>query len=881
MSWRTGWARLRALMLSREALDRELEEEMQEHIWLEAQDYIERGMDPVEARRLAMLKLGNPAVAREESLKSWTLPRMEAFASDLRFGCRSLVKSRGFTVVALLTIALSVGATTAIFSVLDGVLLRPMDYSEPERIVLVWGVNFRSQDFREQVSSTDIDDLRKQNKVFEAITNFADWTPTLSGTGEAERLYGTQVGDGFFHILRAKPLKGRFFSPEEQVEGKDNVVVLSYGLWQRKFAGDPGIVGKTITLSTIHHVIVGVLPQDFPALPSTLVQGGDLYRPVAEAPNDSERASRHLRAIARLRPGVTLTQAQTQLDLISHGLAAAYPREDTDFGFRAVSIKQDTVAGLRQLTLIIFAAVCLLQLIACINLANLMLTRTSTKQKEFSVRAALGASRSRIYAQILTESVVLACAGGLAGLLAASWTMGALRPWVRQLHPGLISISMNWQVIGFSIILSLLTAVLFGIAPAIQAARPAIQKSLQQSARGVVPSQIRIRNFFIISQVAMAMALLVAAGLLVKSFVRLTHVDPGFEAHQRITLKVWIPYQRYKDPAKAEAFYQQLLSGVSALPGVKSAALVQNPPLEDFDGRVLEVEGRTFARGHLPEAEAYFTTAGYLATMGIPLREGRSIEEKDDRESVPVALVNETLAGNLWPAENPIGKRIRFPGTKEHPESWRTVVGIVGDVKHFGLDRRATPEVYIPFKQSPVTWMTLIVHASGDPFALVVPIRREIRAIDPDVAAFQVTALDDAITQSIAVRKAGVWLVTGFGITALLLGMVGIFGVLSYNVSRRTQEFGVRLALGAQRGNIIGNVLQQGLRVTLIGIAAGAAIGIGLTPFMSQLLFQVAALDIRVFSGTGVMMLISSLCALYIPARRASRVEPITALRNE
>ena len=881
MSWRTGLARLRALMRSRETLERELEEEMQEHIRLETQDNVDSGIDPVEARRLALLKLGNPALAKEESRKAWIFPRIEAFGSDVRLSCRTLLKSRGFTIVALLTIALTVGASTAIFSVLDGVLLRPMDYSEPERIVLVWGVEFRNHNFRGQVSTTDIDDLRKQNNVFEAIANFADWTPTLSSTGEAERIYGTQVGDGFFQILRAKPLKGRFFSPEEQVEGKDNVVILSYGLWQRKFAGDPDIVGKTITLGTIPHVIVGVLPQDFPALPSTLVEGGDLYRPVAEAPLDAERASRHLRAIARLRPGVTLNQAQTQLDLISHSLSSAYPRENTDFGFRAVSLKDDTVADLRPLTLIIFTAVCLLQLIACVNVANLMLTRTTTKQKEFSIRAALGASRSRIYAQILTESLVLACAGGLLGLLAAFWSLSALRPWASQLHPGLTAISVNWQVIAFSIALSLFTAVLFGIAPAIQAARPAIQKFLQQNARGVFSGQTKIRNFFIISQVAMALVLLVAAGLLVKSFVRLTHVDPGFETHQRIALNVWVPFRRYKEPAKAEAFYQQLLSRVRELPGVQSAALTQNPPLENFDGRIIEVEGQTFAPGHLPQVEAYFTTPEYLATMGIPLREGRSIEEKDNRESVPVVLVSETLAKKLWPAENPIGKRIKFPGTKESPENWRTVVGTVSDVKHFGLDKEAPPEIYIPFKQRPLTWMTLIVHASGDPFALVAPIRHEIRTLDPDVAAFQVVALDDVITESVAVRKASVWLVTAFGSAALLLGMVGIFGVLSYNVSRRIQEFGVRLALGAQRSNIIHNVLQQGLQVTLIGIVTGAVIGIGLTPFMSRLLFQVAPLDIYVFSGAIVLMMVSALCALYIPAHRASRVEPITALRTE
>jgi putative ABC transport system permease protein len=881
MSWRTGLARLREFMRSKEVLDRELEEEMQEHISLETQKNIDRGIDPVEARRLAILRFGNPAVTKEESRNSWTLPRMEALVSDLRLSCRTLLKSRGFTVVALLTIALSVGATTAIFNVLDSVLLRPMDYSEPERVVVIWAVDQSKQHFRGQVSSTDIDDLRKQNNVLEAVTNFGDWTPTLSGAGEAERIYGTQVGDGFFQIIRAQPLKGRFFSSEEQVDGKDNVVVLSYGLWQRKFAGDPDVVGKTITLGTIPHVIVGVLPHDFPGLPATLVQGSDVYRPVAEAPNDAERGSRHLRAIARLRPGVTLNQAQTQLDLISHNLSAAYPREDTNFGFRAIPIKDDTVADLRPLTLIIFAAVCLLQLIACVNVANLMLSRATTKQKEFSIRAALGASRSRIYAQILTESLVLACAGGLLGLLAAYWTMNALRSWAAQLHPGLRSVSVSWQVIAFCVALSLLTAILFGMAPAMQAARPAIQKFLQQSGRGVFAGQTRIRNFFIISQVAMATVLLVAAGLLIKSFIRLTHVDPGFEVQRRITLRVWIPFQRYKEPTKAEAFYQQLLSRVRVLPGVQSAALVQNPPLEEFDGRVIEVEGQTFAPGHLPQAEAYFITPDYLATMGIPLREGRGFQEEDNRESIPVALVNETSAKKIWPGEDPIGKRVRFLETKERPQNWRKVVGVVSDVKHFGLDKQAPPEIYIPFSQSPVTWMTLVVHASTDPFSLVVPIRHEIRAIDPDVAAFQITALDDVITQSVAVRKAGVWLVTAFGCTALLLGIVGIFGVLSYNVNQRSQEFGVRLALGAQRANIIKNVLQQGLQVTLVGIAAGATMGIGLAPLMSRLLFQVAPLDIRVFSGASAMMMISALCALYIPARRASRVEPIIALRNE
>jgi predicted permease len=881
MSWRTGLARLIGFTRTKASFNRELHEEMEEHIRLEIEDNLERGLDPTEARRLALLKFGNVSTAAEESADSWTLPRIEIFLTDLRLSCRTLVKARGFTVVAVLAIALGTGATTAIFSVLNGVLLRPMNYPEPERVVLVWGADIRNHNLRAQISATDIDDLRRQNNVLEAVTTFGDWTPTLSGTGEAERIYGTQVGDGFFDVLRAHPLKGRFFTPEEQIDGKDNVVVLSYGLWQRKFAGDPNVIGKTITLATIPHEIVGVLPQDFAGLPATLVQGGELYRPAAEIVSDAERASRHLRGIGRLKPGVSLKQAQRQLDGISQRLALAYSRENTNFGFRVVSIKADTIADLRPIIFVIFAAVCLLQLITCANLVNLMLTRTTAKQKEFSIRAALGASRVRIYAQVLTESAVLACAGGLLGLAASAWAAATIRQLAPRLHPGLATVSLDWRVVSFSVAISLLTAILFGIAPAMQAARPAIQKSLQHNARGVVSGQARIHNFLIISQVAMAMVLLVAAGLLVKSFLRLTHVDPGFQTHQRIAMNVWIPYRQYKDPVKASTFYEELLSRVNALPGVKSAALVQNPPLENFDGRVFDVEGQIFAPGHLPEAQSYFVTPGYLATMGIPLYSGRFIQETDTRESKPVVLISEVLAKKLWPADDALGKRIKFPGTKEQPQDWRTIVGIVGDVKHFGLDQQAPPEIYVPFKQSPLTWMTLVVHASVDPTSLAAPIRREIKAIDPDVAAFQITTLDDVVAQSVVVRQASVWLVAGFGTAALLLGMIGIFGVLSYNVSRRTQEFGVRLALGAQRSDIIGNVLGHGLQVTLIGIATGVVVGLALTPFMSHLLFNVPALDIRVFALVAVTMMSSALFALYIPARRASRVEPIIALRAE
>jgi putative ABC transport system permease protein len=807
---------------------------------------------------------------------------MSRFLHDVKYAARTLRRSPGFLAVSLLTLCVTIAANTAIFSVVKAVLLEPISYKESNRIVLVWGHHPRTHSDRSQVSTTEIEDIRRQSSTLEHVSTFGDWTPTLSGFGDSERIPATQVGDHFFDVLGAQPLMGRFFTSDEQIEGKDNVVVLSYGLWRNRFGSDPNIVGKTITLSTIPHTVVGVLPESFRALPSTLVDGGQLYRPVGEPYDPKERDSRHLRAVAKVKQGVTLAQAQAELTNIAARIAAENPKSEGS-SFRLVSIYEDTVGNLRTTMYLLSGAVLLLLLIGCANVANLLLARSTARRREIAVRTALGASRMRLVFEMLSESMLLAVCAGALGLLMAYWGTRAFAILGGSVSSQLELAHIDGWVILFCLGTTLFTGVVFGLAPALHASRVSLTEALKSASATSTSTHSRLRNGLIVAEVAMAVVILVCTGLLIRSFHQLVNVDPGFDPKGRLAMNVWLPYSKYKQPEKSIAFYRAFVEKIQALSGVKSAGLVSNPPMGNFDGRTFAVEGQVTSPSTQPEAQLYMVSSDYIRALGIPQVTGRGFTETDNETSAPVAIINRRLAESRFPGQDPVGRKIQIQsGKKENGQYlWRTIVGVVADVKQHGLDQPASEEIYVPYVQMPVTWMTLVVHSSEKPKMLVAPIRATLKELDSDVAPFWVNSYDDVLGKTIATRTFALWLIGGFGAAALLLGMIGIYGVISYSVSQRTKEIGIRMALGAKDREILRGVLWEGLRFTLLGLAMGCAAAFIAARSLESLLYETKPTDATTFIVMACVLTSCALLASFVPARRASSVDPMIALRYE
>jgi putative ABC transport system permease protein len=812
---------------------------------------------------------------------------MITMLQDARYGFRMLWKTPGFTLVAVLSLALGIGANTVVFSVVNAVLLRSLPYHDPQSIVLVWGDLRTLDDHRNQVSATDVADWRAQNHVFEDVATYGDWRPLLSeGAGEPERLPSAQVGDEFFKVMKGQPMLGRTFLPEEQEDGKDNVVVLGYGLWQRRFGGDPSIVGKSINLSGRPHTVVGVMPQDFTSLPAGLLEtSAELYRPVAESPQETERGSRHLRAIARLKPGVTLEQAQSEMSLIASRIEQQHPQENTNYGIHLVLLREDLIGKLRPTLLMLFGAVAFVLLIACANVGNLLLARSSARRREIAIRAALGAGRARIVRQLLTESVLLALAGGCIGLLAAVWGTSLIEAIGAQLIPWLGHIEMDARILAFTLAMSVLTGIVFGLAPAWRASRPDLNESLIEGARsGAGASRSRLRSALVVAEVALSLVLLVCAGLLIKSVMRLRGVDAGFKPDHIATMNVWLPSLKYAKGTDRHNFYSRLIERVETLPGVEAAAVTTVLPVSgNFDGRTVELEGRAYGAGERPEVENYAVSPDYLRAMSIPLLRGRGLTNEDTADAPPVALVSETMARKLWGDVDPLGKRVRYAVSDPKIESpWRTVVGVVADVRLRRLDvQGGEMGFYVPEAQSPNSAMTLVVRTATDPAGIVAPVRGEIHEIDKELAVFNVKTMDEWVGESILLRRFSMLLLGAFAALALVLASVGIYGVIAYTVSQRTHEIGVRMALGAQPSDILRMVVQQGMGLTLAGVGLGLVGALALTRVMSGLLFEVSPTDPVIFAGISVLLASVALMACLVPARRATRVDPMIALRYE
>jgi putative ABC transport system permease protein len=803
---------------------------------------------------------------------------------EFLYALRSLSKSRSFTILCIGILGLGIGANTAIFSVFYGVLLKSLPYPDPERIVMVWGTNQRAGTNRDPVSATDLADYRAQNKSFEEIATFMSWRPILSGAHESERISALQVGDGYFRVMKSKIVLGRTFLPEEQNDGKDFVVVLSYGLWQRQFGKDPSIIGKEIRLNARRYIVVGVLSADSHSLPKGLTdEKAELYRPVAEAYDNKERSSRHLLAIGRLKSGANLQAAQAEMSAIAKRLEQTYPNDDTGRGIRLVSFPEEITGKLRRALYLLAGAAGLVLLIACANIANLLLARSSEREHEMAIRVSLGAPKSALIRQVLIECLLISIVGSVIGILFAFSAVQIISNVALKVIPQIQSVHLNVSVLFFNVVISLLSCCLLGIAPAHHINSLNLHDALKEGGRGsgTGVEKHRLRSMLVISEMALAIILLAGAGLLMRSVIELYNVNPGFNPSGIITMNVRLPAAKYPEDQQRINFYKNATNRINAIHGITSAGFTTVLPLSpNFDGRGIIVEGQARDPSNGFEADMYVVTPGYLKAMMIPLRDGRMLWDQDTETSAKVILISETMGKQLWPGQNPIGHRIRL-NNGDPASPWRTVIGIVGDVKQYGLNTTSPWQFYAPDTQFGSYGMTLVARTDGDPINFASTIRNEILKIDPEQPAYDVATLEEVLGDSIAVHRFSMILLAVFALLALLLASAGIYAVISYLTTRRTHEIGVRLALGAQQHNVLTMVLRQGLLLAFTGAVVGLVAAAVLARLTSSLLFHVKPYDPFTYISIAVLLIAVAAIACCIPAIRATKVDPMIALRYE
>jgi putative ABC transport system permease protein len=789
-----------------------------------------------------------------------------------------------FTAVAVISLGLGIGANTAVFSVINAVLLKSLPFKDPESLVLVWG-DAQDQDRlrgRNQLSATDVADFRSQTTTLEEISPYMGWNPIMSGDTEAERIPAIQVGDGFFKVMRGTPMLGRVFTSEEQEEGKDFVIVLGHQLWQRRFNRDPNIVGKTVSLNSRSYTIVGVMGPDFQPLPPSLVfPTGQFYRPIAEKYDNDERNARHVRAVGRLKPGVTVDQASVDIATIASRLEQEHPTTNKNYGAQVVSITDDTVGGLSRTLWLVFGAVIFVLLVSCANVANLLLARATARYKEITIRAAIGAGRRRLMQQLLTESLILALLGGGVGLLLAVWGTKAIGSLASRINPVFDNIAIDTRTVLFTLSASILTGIVFGLVPALQISKPNLAGWLKEGrSSGGSASRNRFRGALVVAEVALTLVLLVCAGLLIRTVARLRSVDVGFNANNVLTMNIGLPNAKYPKPENVVAFFKEATERIATLPGVKAAGITSVLPLSDnFDGRGLVVEDYPKPEGEEISVDLYVVTPGYLTAMEIPLQHGRAIADQDSGQSAKVALINQRMAEQLWPNQDPVGRRIRFSGNTNSP--WRTIVGVVRDVSQYSLDKEPPMQIYVPHSQFPTTFDNIVVKTEGDPYSVLGAVRREILAIDKDQAVYNVVTLEELYRDSLSLRRFLMLLLIVFAGLTLILAAVGIYGVMSYAVTQRTQEIGIRIALGARPNDVLKLVVKGGIALALSGVGIGVVIAFGLTRLLEALLFGVTPTDALTFVIGSLAIVAVAGLACYIPARRATKVDPLMAMRDE
>ncbi|HSB12386.1 MAG TPA: ABC transporter permease [Blastocatellia bacterium] len=819
---------------------------------------------------------------------------METLIQDVRYGSRLLIKRPGFTLVAVLALALGIGANSAIFSVVNGVVLQALPYKDPDRLMMVWNRRplFQGQAGSPEfpVSAADFIDWRDRNRSFEQIAAFHTQPMNLTASGEPESLGGVRASASLFPLLGVEAKLGRTFAPGEDQPGAGRVVLISYGLWERRFGSDPDIVGQQINLNDEPYTVIGVMPRGFQfprkgELPAgfQFPRQADLYTPLAWTPAQAANRGRdYLAVVARLQPDVTVTQAQVEMDGIAEQLKQQYPQNNAKKEVFIVSLHQQAVGKVRAALLVLLGAVAFVLLIACANVANLLLARAASRQKEIAIRTALGASRIRIIRQMLTESVLLSLAGGVFGLLLSLWGIDVLLAISPSNLPRVDSISVDARVLAFTFVISLITGIVFGLAPAVQASKPDLGDALKEGGRAssVGFRHNRFRSVLIVSEVALALVLLVGAGLMIRSFVRLLNVDTGLDSNNVLTVDVGLPRGKFTGQQQV-AFFQQTIERLQNLPGVESAGAVYPLPLSGAEeGMGFGIEGRQAPTGEAFNAGPRWVSPDYFKAMRISVVAGREFTDRDTSDAPRVVVINEAMSRRYWLDEDPLGKRIAFDGTNAGP-NWRQIIGVVRDVRHTSLDSAPKPEIYIPFPQFPSFFMTLVVRTTGDPLSLVGAIRGEVLAIDKNQPISNVHTMEQLVSDSVAQRRFNMLLLGVFGAVALVLSAVGIYGVMSYSVAQRTHELGVRMALGAQTSNLVALVVRQGMVLALFGVGVGLAAAFALTRLMSSLLYGVSTTDPLTYSLIGLLLAGVALLACYLPARRATKVDPMVALRYE
>ena len=812
---------------------------------------------------------------------------MHSLLQDIRYGLRMLVKSPAVTAVAIIALTLGIGANTAIFSVVNAVLLRSLPYADGDRLAIVWEHRHRGKDNPQNVINLgNFSDWKEQNTVFTDMAAFFDLNVNLTGDGEPEEVPGQLATTNLLSLLGLNAIKGRTFVPDDGKNPQAPVIVIGYDLWQRRFGGDPNIIGRKVILNNKPNEIVGVLGPDsgwFVQKGSQISHPPEIWVPLQIDDELRQRHGRFARSVARLKPGVTFEQAQNEMNIIATRLQNQYPDFNTNWGVTVVPLRTQFTGEIRKPLLILLGAVGFVLLIACANVANLLLARAASRKREIALRAGLGASRWRIARQLLTESVVLSFFGGAFGLLLAIWGTRAL---LALSPPELIDIrgtTVNWPVLGFTIALTLVTGIVFGVVPAIEASRFDLSEPLKEGGKSIVGGTraLRMRNIFVVAQVALALVLLVGAGLLIRSFNRLQSVEPGFDPRNLLTMRVTLPERKYDTDPKVLSFFKQATDQISALPGVESVATINTMPFDGpHSGTNLDVEGQP----KLPSSQGLttgivVTDANYFQTMRIPLKRGRLYTPQEAIEMRHVVVVNEAFAAENFPGQDPIGKRVAIYMKDEPPMT--EIIGIVRNNKHKSLDSEVEPMAFWPHAELVYSQMTIVIRTRGDSTGIAAAARNVIRQLDPDQPIGQVATMESLMSKSVARVRFNSTLLAIFSAVALIMAAVGIYGVMSYSVLQRTHEIGVRMALGAQRADVLRLMLKQGLLLAVLGVVVGLAAAFGLTRIISTLLFEVAATDKLTFAAVSMGLFAVTLFASYIPAWRATRVDPLVALRYE
>lgn len=818
---------------------------------------------------------------------------MENLFKDVKYGARNLLKHPGLTALALITLALGIGANTAIFSVVNAVVLRPLPYAEPERLITLFetmpGSDHRS------VAPGNFFDWRAQNKTFDAMAATFYGNFNLTGDGEPERIDGATVTSNLMSLLGAPAQIGRTFQADDDDHQDRNVALISDSLWKRRFGSDQSVIGRSITIDEIPHTIVGVMGRSFqfPSHSDLWVLGRNRgavpLALISQVPNNDwvhERDAHFIGVIGRLKPGVSLSQAQSDIAGLTRRFEQEFPQTNGGLGSNLVPLHVQVVGDVRGMLFILLGAVGLVLLIACTNVANLMLARASQREREIAIRSAVGASRLRLIRQLLTESLLLSIAGGLAGLLVSIWAVEVFVKLSPGDIPRLGEVSVDLRLLMFTLLVSLLTGVAFGLLPAFQATRTNLNTALKESGTKASEGRQRrrSRNVLVVTEIALAQVLLVGAALLAISYVRVTQIDPGFNPDRVLTAKIAPAARKYPDPKTRGAFYTTVLDHLQRLPGVESVGMVMSLPFSGSSmNRGFEVEGRPVPRSdENVSMDFQIVSPGYFSTLEIPIKRGRGLGETDSATTQPVIVINEAMARRYWPNEDPVGKRLAI-GESSRDTSWRTIVGVVGDVRHASLSEAPVPTAFISYHQDLESWprMGFVIKAKGDAASLTAAVRKELASVDPGQPVYAIAPMTNLLSTSVAQRQFIMLLLGSLAAIAVALAIVGVYGVISFSVSERTHEIGIRMALGAHARDVLQLVLGQGMRLTLVGIVIGVAAGMALTRLLTSMLFAVSPTDFRTFTLVAVLLGLIALLACYIPARRATKVDPLVALKYE